>query len=75
MAAIYIAGIVSGVLLVAIGLAGWVRNAGKKLGGETYQTPHGIAGADGTAYPVSAPVARHGANDVRGSGRHFASAT
>ena len=43
MALIYIAGIVSGVLLVAIGLAGWVRNAGKKLGGDIYQTPQGSA--------------------------------
>ena len=74
MALIYIAGIVSGVLLVAIGLAGWVRNAGKKLGGDTYQTPHGIASANGTAYPISAPVARHGAHSARGRGRDFARA-
>lgn len=74
MALIYIAGIVSGVLLVAIGLAGWVRNAGKKLGGDIYQTPQGSAGAHGTAYPISAPVARHGAHSARGRGRDFARA-
>lgn len=75
MAAIYIAGIVSGVLLVAIGLAGWVRNAGKKLGGETYQTPNGIAGAHAATDAGAASVARHRADNVRGGGRHFASAT
>lgn len=75
MAAIYIAGIVSGVLLVAIGLAGWVRNAGKKLGGDHYQAPHGIAGAHGTTDASATPVARHRANNVRGGGRNLASTT
>ena len=72
MALIYIAGIISGVLLVAIGLAGCVRNAGKKLGGDTNQTPHGIAGAHGTAHASATPVARHGAHHARGRGRDFA---
>ena len=75
MALIYIAGIVSGVLLVAIGIAGWVRNAGKKLGGETYQTPHGIAGAHAATDASATPVARNRANNVRGGGRHFARTT
>ena len=74
MVAIYVAGIVSGVLLVAIGLAGWVRNAGKKLGGDTNQTSQGSVGAHGTAYPISAPMARHGAHSARGRGRDFARA-
>ena len=73
MVAIYVAGIVSGVLLVAIGLAGWVRNAGKKLGGDTNQTPQGIAGAHGTAHASATPVARHGANHARGGSRSLAS--
>lgn len=75
MVAIYVAGIVSGVLLVAIGLAGWVRNAGKKLGGDTNQAPQGIAGAHGTAHASATPVARNGAHHVRGGSRHLARAS
>lgn len=73
MVSIYVAGIVSGVLLVAIGLAGWVRNAGKKLGGDINQTPQGSAGAHGTAHASATPVARHGAHYVRGGSRSLAS--
>lgn len=73
MVSIYVAGIVSGVLLVAIGLAGWVRNAGKKLGGDTNQTPQGSAGAHGTAHASSTPVARNGTHHVRGGNRYLAS--
>lgn len=72
MVAIYVAGIVSGVLLVAIGLAGWVRNAGKKLGGDNNQTPHGIAGAHGTAHASATPVARNDANHARSGSRYLA---
>lgn len=74
MLAIYVAGIVSGVLLIVIGLAGWVRNAGKKLGGEDNPAPQGVPGAYGAPHASAAPVASDGKNHVRGRNRHIARA-
>jgi hypothetical protein len=66
MAIIYIAGIVSGVLLVAIALAGWIRKAGKSIkGGEHYQTPRGNSGAKPSTNTGTTPVARHRSNSRR----------
>lgn len=60
MALIYIAGLVSGILLVAIALAGWIRKAGKELkGGVNHQTPVRKSGTIRTTDTSKAPVARH----------------
>ena len=66
MTVIYIAGVVSGILLVVIALAGWIRKAGKSIkGGEHNQTPRRNAGINRTANASTAPVARHRADNHR----------
>lgn len=69
MALIYIAGLVSGILLVAIALAGWIRKAGKKLkGGVHHKTPVRNSGTIRTADTSEAPVARHRSHSHRRPG-------
>lgn len=67
MAIIYIAGIISGVLLVAIALAGWIRQSGKRIrGGDEHQTQgrhHRVTGNSHTGTPS---VARHRPDDDSG---------
>ena len=66
MTIIYIAGVVSGILLVVIALAGWIRKAGKTLkGGEHNQTPRRNTGTNTGTNTGPAPVARHRAHNHR----------
>lgn len=62
----YIAGVVSGILLVVIALAGWIRKAGKSIkGGEHNQTPRRNTGTNTNTNAGAPPVARHRANHHR----------
>lgn len=69
MALIYIAGLVSGILLVAIALAGWIRKAGKELkGGVNHQTSVRNSGTIRTTDAGASPVARHRSHSNRRPG-------
>lgn len=69
MTLIYIAGVVSGILLVAIALAGWIRKAGKELkGGGHHQTPVRNTRTIRTTDTGAAPVARHRSHSHRRPG-------
>lgn len=66
MTIIYIAGVVSGILLVVIALAGWICKAGKSMkGGEHNQTPRRNTGTNTDTNTGTPPVARHRANHRR----------
>lgn len=63
MTIIYLAGLVSGILLVVIALAGWIRQAGKELrGGEHYQAQDRQRRIGNNANAGAAPVESNGAN-------------
>lgn len=60
MAIIYIAGVISGVLLIAIALAGWIRQSGKLIrGGDANQTPGRHRRTRGNTNTGAASMARH----------------
>ena len=60
MAIIYIAGVISGVLLIAIALAGWIRQSGKLIrGGNENQTPGRHRRVTGNTNTGAASLARH----------------
>lgn len=60
MAIIYIAGVISGVLLIAIALAGWIRQSGKLIrGGDANQTPGRHRRTRGNTNAGAASMARH----------------
>lgn len=60
MAIIYIAGVISGVLLIAIALAGWIRQSGKLIrGGDENQTQGRHHRTTGNTHTGAASVARH----------------
>lgn len=74
MIAIYAAGLVSGILLVVIALAGWIRSAGKKLGGEDNQTPAGVYRLGGNTDAGAVSLAGDGAHRHRRRYRSTSSA-
>lgn len=60
MAIIYVMGVISGVLLVAIALAGWIRQSGKLIrGGDGNQTQGRHHRTTGRTNTGAASVARH----------------
>jgi len=63
MTIIYVAGLISGILLVVIALAGWVRQAGKMIGGgDSNQAPGRHRRITGDTDTGTASMARHRAN-------------
>lgn len=60
MAIIYVMGVISGVLLVAIALAGWIRQSGKLIrGGDGNQTQGRHHRTTGRTNTGAASMARH----------------
>lgn len=57
MALIYIAGIVSGILLVSIALYGWIRSASRQLSGDHVPQTRKQSKTDSNSAPVARDTA------------------
>lgn len=65
MVALYVAGVLSGLVIIAIALAGWVRQSGKRLGGDHNQAPQGLPRIVRDTDPSTTPGASDGKNRHR----------
>lgn len=67
MAIIYIAGVISGILLIAIALAGWIRESSKRIrGGDDHQPPGRHRRVRRNTNTGAASMARHRPDDDSG---------
>lgn len=64
MALIYIAGIVSGVLLVSIALFGWIRSASRQLSGDHVPQTRQQSKTNSNSAPVARDIPNGGYRDT-----------